>query len=888
MSTTPDLLTMVSVDGVDFPAVASIDLVTRMNRPAEARVVVKVPPDTAIDALLGGSGVVGFGLADPDASAPMTFHQGVVVEVSVAETNAESLGALTLELTIASAMWLLQETHDSRVFLDLDVKGIITQVCKDAGINDAQLEFNLEAAHDKWPMTNQYDESSFAFVSRLCEQEGISWSSQPTNDGEKIVFRDKTSSADPVPGAGLRFVNHEGMAGSMELFTDLRLEELTTSGKVTIRDYDFTRPKLDITGDVEAADDSDLEVYDYGDNVTEPAQAKARAKVRLEALVATKKIVEIVGRSTAITVGHIVKLTGTPASLDGEYFVVALEQKVEASAGTSLLTRASLIPKDVPYRAPLVTPRPTVSGIETATVVAPKGSDVETIHTDDQGRVKVKLPWDRSDRVDDDTSHWARVMQLQTYDSLILPRIGWEVIVDYLEGDPDRPIVIGRVYNGVTMPPYALPEGKTRTALQSASSPGGGGRNEIRMEDKAGSEEVSVTAEKDHTTAIAGDKTVSVVSNSKKDIGANSSTTISGNHEIEVTAGYENGAASHTATISGSRNFTVAAVLGWAAHGTGVSSIGGSHTEMISDPLKGLLSLAGQVAMEAVQAEAQNALSNLEGAVGAKIDQAMGPVNDMVGQVNAAGQGLAGGPGQMAGALGALGSIPSPGDIAKGMVGDGTSAVSQAVTGAIGSAGSQAMTAMGLDPGDAAGSSEANAPGVDGAAGGSSASQTACGPGHSITKIAAASTETVSGSKLVVSAGKVVTSITGARTTHVSAAQIELAAGDRVENCLASKTEKSVGMVSLAKGDEIETVKDSRTIKVGGAVLEKISGGASIESGGSVLMAGAYWQIEAESSITLKVGGATVTIGDGGVSVAAPLITITAAKLSLTSSVAEK
>jgi type VI secretion system secreted protein VgrG len=337
--------------------------------------------------------------------------------------------------------------------------------------------------------------------------------------------------------------------------------------------------------------------------------------------------------------------------------------------------------------------------------------------------------------------------------------------------------------------------------------------------------------------------------------------------------------------VSGSRNFTVAAVLGWASGGASVTTVGGSQSEMIGNPLKGLLSLAGQVAIEKIEAEAKEAMANLEGAVASKVDQVMGPVNDLQSKAAAVGNALGGS--DPSGGLGALGGMPSPGDFAKGMLSKGGSAMEEAVTGAIDAKGRGALEALGLDPGEADGASEANKAGVDGAAGGNSASNSACGPGHSITKVTASSAESVSGTKLVLSAGKVVTNVTAARTTNVGSVQVDLALGSRVETCSASKKESSVGLVSVVAGDEVEEVGGSRTIKVGGAIAEKISGGATVSAGGILAMAGAYWKIDASGSIVLSCGAAKVTIGGGGIEIAAPAITITAPKIEMPATVAE-
>src|SRR5262249_7164473 len=159
---------------------------------------------------------------------------------------------------------------------------------------------------------------------------------------------------------------------------------------------------------------------------------------------------------------------------------------------------------------------------------------------DKHGRVKVRLHWDRYAKNDDTASCWMRTSQQQTSGSMILPRVGWEVIVEFLEGNPDRPIVTGRMYNGKFMPPYALPEGKSRTAIKTHTSPGGKGINEIRMEDKAGSEEVKIASQKDTTLATANNKTTAIAANGTKNVKVNSTITVGADQTVKVTNGYKN------------------------------------------------------------------------------------------------------------------------------------------------------------------------------------------------------------------------------------------------------------------------------------------------------------------------------------------------------------
>src|SRR4029079_5019881 len=199
---------------------------------------------------------------------------------------------------------------------------------------------------------------------------------------------------------------------------------------------------------------------------------------------ATRKTMIVEADCVRMECGKKFKITDAlHDEINGEYVITGLVHEPGYSGGSEVTynTIASVLPGKVKYRAPRVTPWPVIEGPQTARVVAPKGSQPEEIHTDEHGRSKVKFHWDLGPDQDDKASCWMRVGQLQTSGSMILPRIGWEVIIEFLEGNPDRPIVTGRLYNGLFMPPYALPEGKTRTSLMTSSTPGGGGTNEIRF-----------------------------------------------------------------------------------------------------------------------------------------------------------------------------------------------------------------------------------------------------------------------------------------------------------------------------------------------------------------------------------------------------------------------
>jgi type VI secretion system secreted protein VgrG len=207
-----------------------------------------------------------------------------------------------------------------------------------------------------------------------------------------------------------------------------------------------------------------------------------------------------------------------------------------SSSGPTFRARFECIPADTPWRAPRLTPAPRIDGLQTATVTGP-GSGDEEIHTDEHGRIKVQFHWDRLGKRDDHSSCWIRVSQAwggAGYGSMIIPRVGHEVIVEFLEGDPDRPIVTGRVYNGVNVPAHGLPGKKAMTVLRTATTPGGGGYNELRLDDSAGSQLFHLHAQKDMNIKIQNNKTEHVGVDETQTIGANLTHTVGANDMLSI------------------------------------------------------------------------------------------------------------------------------------------------------------------------------------------------------------------------------------------------------------------------------------------------------------------------------------------------------------------
>lgn len=420
--------------------------------------------------------------------------------------------------SIVPWLWFLTRTSDCRIFQNLSVPAIIEQIFKDLGFADYQLHLGQ---HEPKEYCVQYRETSFNFVSRLMEQEGIYYYFQHQADKHTLMLVDSISGHKPCPGyAEIPFHELERGAAQREVITEWREEKDVQSVAYGLRDFDFQKPKTPLevlARKPRKHGQAVFEMFDYPGEYLAHGDGERLADVRLDELQSQGHLLH--GRASArgLTAGGTFALKGHPRpDQNGEYLITAASLQVDAGeyasgpqAGEFFTCRFSAIPKDQQFRPPRVTPKPIVQGPQTAIVVGPAG---EEIHTEKHGCVKVHFHWDRHDHSDENSSCWIRVSQTwagKEWGTIHIPRMGQEVIVEFLEGDPDRPIITGRVYNADQMPPYALPANKTQSGIKSRSSKAGASANfnQIRFEDKKGSEEINIHAEKDQNNLVENNET---------------------------------------------------------------------------------------------------------------------------------------------------------------------------------------------------------------------------------------------------------------------------------------------------------------------------------------------------------------------------------------------
>jgi type VI secretion system secreted protein VgrG len=478
-----------------------------------------------------------------------------------------------LQLTIVPRAWLLGRVVRSRIFQGKTVPEIVQQVLKDGGV---ELRVSLSGRYAPREYCVQYRESDLDFVHRLLEDEGIFYWFEHGPESHVLVLADAPSSHPPLPGGERILFREPGGHAVTDDHVDAFGQRLEIRpAKVSLRDFDPVRPALDLTASAEGEGDVALEIYDHPGGYTEPSAGAARSRLRLEEQRARAALFEGESPCPRLAPGFQLDLAEHPAGLDGKYVIAGVDQVgrqpeilglADPSGAEAYRNRFVCLPAKVPFRPERRTPRPQVVGAQTAMVVGPRG---EEIYTDEHGRVKVQFHWDREGKRDERSSCWIRVAQTWAgpgYGALYLPRIGQEVVVEFLDGDPDRPLVTGAVYNGANPPPVSLPGEKTRSTLRSASSPGADGSNELRFEDAAGQEQVYLHAQRDLSIVVENDETHRVGGNEQLTVTKDRTRNVGGSQSLQV-------AQNDTSTVGGSQTLQVG--------GNRTTTVGAAHVETV-------------------------------------------------------------------------------------------------------------------------------------------------------------------------------------------------------------------------------------------------------------------------------------------------------------------
>jgi len=456
--------------------------------------------------------------------------------------------------TVRPWLWFLTRTSDCRVFQELSVPEIVKTVFADHP-SLAEVKFELTGQYPKLTYCVQYRETDFNFVSRLLEHQGIYYYFKHQDGQTVMTLADSYSAHDPYPGCEELPINITGrlLRPEVEQITGWEIARQVQPGVYVHDHYDLEKPSVELlTQKVlkrQYAHD-DLEVYDYPGQYVKKAEGEQYAAIRIEEYGAEFETVEAVTTARGIAVGCLLNTVAHPrADQNAEYLIVAATYDLEYSdyeampdrGGASYSCSFTAMASHEPFRPKSITPKPFMQGPQTAVVVGPAGDE---IHTDKFGRIKVQFHWDRYGKRDENSSCWIRVSQTwagKGWGSVVIPRIEQEVIVAFLEGDPDQPIVTGCVYNADNPPPYGLPGSGVVSGLKSNTHKGKG-MNEMTMNDTAGKEKITIHSQYDMGTTVEHDQTNTVNNDFTETIKKNAKITVT---EGNLTHSVDTGTASY-------------------------------------------------------------------------------------------------------------------------------------------------------------------------------------------------------------------------------------------------------------------------------------------------------------------------------------------------------
>lgn len=418
--------------------------------------------------------------------------------------------------TLVPWLWLLTRTSDCRIFQNLSVPDIIEKLLKEYGLSD--FKNRLQGSFAPREYCVQYRETDFNFISRLMEEEGIFYFFEHEKDKHTLVLANSPNEFKPSPlQAAISYKSLIGEQGADDVVTEWNQSQEVRPGQYSLSDFNFEKPQLDLTASIAGKDERKLEIYDYPGEYRTKEQGDRLAGIRMQEEETPLVVTSGAGTCRGLMPGFRFELRDHyRRDFNKSYVLTSIYHSCdqgdnyrsssgEAAQNLTYSNHFECVLHSTPFRPSRITPVPLMQGSQTAIVVGPAG---EEIYVDKFGRVKVQFHWDREGKYNEKSSCWVRVSQNwagKRWGAMFIPRIGQEVIIDFLEGDPDQPIITGRVYNGDSMPPYALPDEKTKSTIKSYSSKGGGGFNEIRFEDKKGSEQVFIHAEKQQDNRVKKD-----------------------------------------------------------------------------------------------------------------------------------------------------------------------------------------------------------------------------------------------------------------------------------------------------------------------------------------------------------------------------------------------
>jgi type VI secretion system secreted protein VgrG len=502
------------------------------------------------DTVIGTNATIRLELNERDQQR---FFNGLVSRFVLTQVDQ---GYAHYRMTLVPWLWMLTRTSDCRIYQNKPVPEIIRDVFRRHNFHDYREA--LSGHYDPWEYCVQYRETDFNFVSRLMEHEGIYYFFEHEDGKHTLVLADGPTAHKPKHGAeSLAYRPHADGLKDVDYISDFVLDQGVQPGAYALNDFNFKKPRVSLHGKASHPKNhahAHHEIYDYPGEYEESKHGLDYSQIRIEELQAQFEVSHGQSSDRSMATGSTFTLDEFPREdWNKKYLITSTSIHLRGddyesggqSGGEFYSCSFTAIPATVHYRAPRVTPKPLIQGCQTAIVTGPKGQE---IYVDEHARVKVKFHWDRHSKEDENSSCWIRVSQPwagKGYGSMAVPRIGQEVIVDFLEGDPDLPIINGRVYNAVqpthnanagrkTPPPASFPQAAVMTSLKSQSLGGGGGHNEITMNDTAGAEGLYIRAQHDEIHEVLNDRGDTVGNNETVAIGNDQTVTIGNNQVIQV------------------------------------------------------------------------------------------------------------------------------------------------------------------------------------------------------------------------------------------------------------------------------------------------------------------------------------------------------------------
>lgn len=446
-------------------------------------------------------------------------------------------------------LWLLTMNSDHQIFQNKTALDIIKKVFSDLGFTD--FKDSTTKTYNSREFCVQYGESAFNFVSRLMESEGIFYFFDHSSSTHTLVLADDSSAYLSMPGLATVQASPSGRSWeTSDAIVECNVQQQVIVGQYKSDDYNFTTPSTDLLATA-SGDDTSRSVYEYPGEYSTASDGETVTSLRLDALQAPGKLLKGNSQCRAFRAGAKFTLASHYRSDANTSYV--LSSVTQSGDQDQYSNSFEAFPSDAVFHPLQVTPKPKVIGSQTALVVGKSG---EEIWTDEYGRIKVKFYWDQSSASDETSSCWIRVMQGwagKAWGSIYIPRIGQEVVVSFLDGNPDRPLVTGCVFNAQQTVPYTLPDEQTKSTVKTNSSKGGSGFNEFRFEDKAGSEEIFMQAQKDMNITVLNNLTTTVTNARSTTVSKSDDSLVvdKGNRSIAVNTGNE------THSVKGTRDLTV-------------------------------------------------------------------------------------------------------------------------------------------------------------------------------------------------------------------------------------------------------------------------------------------------------------------------------------------